>query len=465
MGRPLTAPDYRSLSLWHATADDAFVPRPALPGPASYDVVVVGAGLTGLWTAYYLRRADPSLRIAVLEAEVAGFGASGRNGGWCSALFPTGWDKLVRASSADGALRMHRAMQETVREVGRVADAERIDAHYHRGGTVTLARTDVQLRRLRAGVAEAHARGFTEDDERLLDAAEATTMLAADGVLGAAYTPHCAAIHPSRLVRGLARVVEASGVAIFEKTRVTGIEPGRVETDRGTVTADVVLRATEGYTPRLAGLGRAVAPVYSLMIATEPLDEATLASVGLADRPTFTDARHLIIYGQRTADGRLAFGGRGAPYHFRSRIRSSYDAEPRVFAELRRVLLELLPQLGDVRFTHAWGGPLGIARDWAASVGLDETTRIGWAGGYVGDGVATTNLAGRTLADLVTGADSDLVSLPWVNHVSRRWEPEPLRWLGINAGLKAMTLADAEEDATRRESTIARIMAPLVGGH
>jgi len=284
-------------------------------------------------------------------------------------------------------------------------------------------------------------------------------------VLGAAYTPHCAAIHPARLVRGLARVVEASGVAIFEQTRVSGIQPGRVETDAGTVTAEVVLRATEGYTPRLAGLGRAVAPVYSLMVATEPLDETTLASVGLDGRPTFTDGRHLIIYGQRTADGRLAFGGRGAPYHFRSRIRPSYDAEPRVFAELRRVMLELLPQLGDVRFTHAWGGPLGIARDWAASVGLDPDTRIGWAGGYVGDGVATTNLAGRTLADLVTGAHSDLVTLPWVNHVSRSWEPEPLRWLGINAGLRAMTLADAEEDRTGRSSRIARVMAPLVGGH
>ena len=465
MGRSVTRPDYRSLSLWHDTADDPFVPRPALPGAASYDVVVVGAGLTGLWTAYYLRRADPSLRIAVLEAEVAGFGASGRNGGWCSALFPTGWDKLVAASSADGALRMHRAMQETVREVGRVADAEGIDAHYRRGGTVTLARTKVQLQRLRAGVAEAHARGFTEDDERLLDADEAQAMLAAEQVLGASYTPHCAAIHPARLVRGLARVVEASGVAIFEQTRVRGIQPGRVETDAGTVTAEVVLRATEGYTPRLAGLGRAVAPVYSLMVATEPLDEATLDSVGLADRPTFTDARHLIIYGQRTADGRLAFGGRGAPYHFRSRIRPAYDAEPRVFDELQRVLRELLPQLRDVRFTHQWGGPLGIARDWAASVGLDSATKIGWAGGYVGDGVATTNLAGRTLADLVTGAHSDLVTLPWVNHVSRRWEPEPLRWLGINAGLRAMTLADAEENATGRQSRIARLMAPLVGGH
>ena len=333
--------------------------------------MVVGAGLTGLWSAYYLHRADPTLRIAVLEAEVAGFGASGRNGGWCSALFPTRWDKLVKASSADGALRMHRAMQETVREVGRVTEAEGIDAHYHRGGTLTLARTPVQLERLRAGVRTAHARGLTDDDERLLSAGEATAMLAADRVLGGAFTPHCAAIHPSRLVRGLARLVEASGVTIFEQTRVHSIRPGQVETDAGTLRADYVLRATEGYTPLLAGSGRAVVPVYSLMVATEPLSDEAWAGIGLGDRPTFTDGRHLIIYGQRTADGRFAFGGRGAPYHFRSRIEPSYDVEPRVFDELRRVLRELLPQLADVRFTHQWGGPLGSPgtgrRRWAST--------------------------------------------------------------------------------------------------
>ena len=201
------------------------------------------------------------------------------------------------------------------------------------------------------------------------------------------------------------------------------------------------------------------------MVATEPLPDETWSAIGLADRPTFSDGRHLIIYGQRTADGRIAFGGRGAPYHFGSRIRPSYDVEPRVFDELRTVLTTMLPQLADVRFTHQWGGCLGIARDWAASVGLDRGTGIGWAGGYVGDGVATTNLAGRTLADLVTGADSDLVSLPWVGHRSRSWEPEPLRWLGVNAGLRVMSLADAEEASTGRESTLARLMAPFTGGH
>jgi glycine/D-amino acid oxidase-like deaminating enzyme len=463
MGSTLTP--YRSLSLWHDTAGEDWTPRPALPGPTSCDVVVVGAGFTGLWTAYYLRRADPGLRVVVLEAEVAGFGASGRNGGWCSALFATDWDRLVAQSSAAEALRLHRAMQDTVTEVGRVVAAEGIDADYQRGGTVTLARTPVQLTRLRDQVALARARGFLEDDERLLDATEARQLLAARDVVGGAFTPHCAAIHPAKTVRGLARVAESLGVTVHEQTRVRSIAPGRVDTDHGTVRAEVVVRATEGYTALLPGERRTLAPVYSLMIATEPLPDELWAQIGLAERPTFTDGRHLIIYGQRTADGRLAFGGRGAPYHFGSRVRRSYDAEPRVFADLERVLRTMLPQVGDARITHRWGGCLGIARDWATSVGLDRSTGLAWAGSYVGDGVATTNLAGRTLADLVTGADSDLVTLPWVGHRSRSWEPEPLRWLGINAGLRAMGVADAEEERTGRPSRVARLMAPLIGGH
>jgi glycine/D-amino acid oxidase-like deaminating enzyme len=232
----------------------------------------------------------------------------------------------------------------------------------------------------------------------------------------------------------------------------------------GGVRADVVVRATEGFTPRLAGHRRNIAPVYSLMVATEPLDAATWDRIGLANRPTFTDYRHVIIYGQRTADGRLAFGGRGAPYHFGSRIAPSFDDEPRVYGRLRATLLELFDGLDDVRFTHSWGGPLGVPRDWCASVGLDQSTGLGWAGGYVGDGVSTTNLAGRTLADLVLRRDSELVRLPWVGHRSRAWEPEPLRWLGINAGLRAMTVADTEEHLTARQSVIARLMAPLLGG-
>jgi len=453
----------RALSLWADTAPEQPA-RPPLAGPTDCDVAVVGAGFTGLWTAYYLAVADPTLRIVVLEAEHVGFGASGRNGGWCSALFPTPWPKLVAASSAAEALRLHRAMAQTVVEVGCVLEAEGIEAGYHRGGTVTLARSAPQWQRLRAEVAQARGRGFTEDDLRLLSADEARATMAASGTVGGLFTPHCAVVHPALLVRGLARAVEARGVRIHERTPVLSIEPGGVRTGVGRVSAEVVVRATEAWTSRLPGTRRAVAPVYSLMVATEPLDEATWSSIGLNDRPTFSDGRHVIIYGQRTADGRLAFGGRGAPYHLASRIEPSFDHEPRVFAKLRATLTDLLPQLGEVSFTHAWGGPLGIARDWSASVGLNRSTGQAWAGGYVGDGVGTTNLAGRTLADLITGRRSDLVTLPWVDHRSPAWEPEPLRWLGINAGRLAMRLADVEERVTRRPSLVARAMSPLIHG-
>ena len=428
-------------------------------------MAVVGGGFTGLWTAYYLLREDPSLRVVVLEAETAGFGASGRNGGWCSALFPAGPDKLRRlpGSSYAAARAQHRAMVDSVEEVGRVVTDEGIDAGYARGGTVVVARTPAQLARARAEVE--HARAWGRDDLTLLSAAETAERIGMSRTLGSTYTPDCAAIHPFRTVRGLADAVERLGGTIHEQTRVTAIGPGRVRTERGTVTADVVVRATEGYTPGLAGHRRAVVPVYSLMVATEPLTDDVWAEVGLARRETFSEHRHLVVYGQRTADGRLAFGGRGAPYHFGSSVRPSYDAEPDVWEALRSTLREMFPVLRDTGFTHAWGGPLAIPRDWCASVGLDRSTGLAWAGGYVGDGVSTTNLAGRTLRDLVLGRSTELTALPWVQHRSRRWEPEPLRWLGINAGLRAMSLADGEERLTGRSSRIARAMAPLIGGH
>ena len=430
-------------------------------------MAVVGGGLTGLWTAYYLLEADPSLRVVVLEAESVGFGASGRNGGWCSALFPASSAKLstLPGSSRDAALAQHRQMRATVDEVLAVLAAEGIDAGARKGGTVTVARTPAQLRRLTDEVSHARSWGRGEDELVLLDAGQARARLAADGVIGGTWTPDCAALHPLRLVRGLAEAVERRGGVIHEDSRVSAIRPGRAETASGTVRADVVVRATEAWTPTLPGSRRALAPVYSLVVASEPLPASTWEAIGLADRETFTDGRHLIIYGQRTADGRLVLGGRGAPYHFGSSVRPGFDTEPTVFAKLRRTAVRLLPALEGVPLPYAWGGPLGIPRDWCASVGLDRTTGLAWAGGYVGDGVSTTNLAGRTLRDLVLGRGSELTALPWVDHRSRSWEPEPLRWLGVNAGLRAMAVADAEERLTRRPSLVARAMAPLIGGH
>lgn len=454
---------YRGLSFWHDTVPGALSPGEHLPGGTEADVAIVGAGFTGLWTAYYLAKRDPGLRVVVCEREIAGFGASGRNGGWCSALFPASLAKLARMAGRQAATDMQRAMHATVDEVGKMATEEGIDCHWAKGGTVMLARSGAQLERGRTDVSEAREFGFGEADLRMLTAAQARSAVNASDVVGATYTPHCAAIHPARLARGLAQAVKRAGVMLYESTPVLEIGPRRVLTRYGTVRARYVIRATEGYTPGLPGLRRTIAPLYSLMIATEPLPDLVWDQIGLFSRPTFGDLRHLIIYGQRTADGRLAFGGRGAPYHLGSAVRPSFDQVPAVFAALRRTLGELFPVLGNVRVTHHWGGPIGVPRDWCASVGLDRASGLGWAGGYVGDGVSTTNLAGRTLADLITGTDSDLVRLPWVGHRSPRWEPEPLRWLGLNAGLQVMSLADREEARTGRPSRAARFMGRFLG--
>lgn len=426
--------------------------------------MIVGAGYTGLWTAYYLLAADPTLNVVILEAEHAGFGASGRNGGWCSALFPTSWHRLVQRGGADGARALQQAMNQTVTEVGRVIAAERIEAGYHRGGTVSVARSAAQRQRMAAELATARARGVTEDDLRWLEADEAAALMRAVGTVGALFTPHCATIQPLALARELAARVVDRGARLFEGSPARSVEPGKVRTDHGSVRATSVVLATEAWTAHFPGRRRLVAPVYSLMIGTAPLSDDQWSAIGLEDRPTFSDGRHVIIYGQRTADGRLAFGGRGAPYHWRSRIEPRFDQEPTVFAALQETLTELFPVLRDVEITHRWGGPLGIRRDWAASVSYDRGTGLAQAGGYVGDGVGTANLAGRTLADLLLHRDTELTALPWVGHQHRSWEPEPLRWIAVNLGLRAMTWADREEQRHDRPSRIARALSPLIHG-
>ncbi|MBW0117258.1 NAD(P)/FAD-dependent oxidoreductase [Pseudonocardia abyssalis] len=425
---------------------DLLEPRPPLDGDADADVCIVGAGYTGLWTAHALLRADPGLRVVVVEREIAGFGASGRNGGWCSALFPAGPAALERRHGAGAAEAMGAAMRATVDDVGAAVAEEGIACDWVKGGTVTLARTAAQVTRARR-------------DDGWVDAAQASALVGASGVLGATVTPDCARVQPARLVRGLARAVQRRGGRIAEGTRALSVGPRRVVTDRGVVTAGAVVRAAEAWNSGLAP--RSVAPVYSLIVATRPLPASFWDVAGLAGGQTFTDHRHLIVYGQRTADDRLVFGGRGAPYHWRSRIRPEFDTDDRVFAGLRTAATDLFPALEPDDFTHAWGGPLGIPRDWHAGVGYSDG--LGWAGGYVGDGVGTSHLAGRTLAALILGHDDPVMGLPWVGHRSRRWEPEPLRWLLVNAGLRLMTLADGEERLTRRPSVIAASLSRALG--
>jgi glycine/D-amino acid oxidase-like deaminating enzyme len=464
---------YRRLSFWHDTVPDDLTPRAPLDGDAEFDVAIVGGGLTGLWTAHYLLERAPGIRIVVLERDIAGFGASGRNGGWCSALFPKSTAALERMHGREQALAMRRAMIATVEEVGRASAELGIDCDFARGGTLAFARSEAQLAAARAEVEE--ARRYDVDPLELHDAGSGRRRPRRSEDLpelhrfqrlsdrSHVFDPNCARLHPAKLVRGLARSLEARGVRIAEQTEVLDWRRGAVRTSRGVVRCDAVVVATEGYGAGLPKTNRTVLPLYSLMIATEPLPAAVWDEIGIEHGQTFTDYRHLLIYGQRTADDRIAFGGRGARYHWGSDIRDDYDRVDRVFRRLRSALVDLFPPVADARITHRWGGPLGIPRDWHASVAFDPGTRTGRAGGYVGDGLSTTNLAGRTLADLITGTDSDLVRLPWVNHASPSWEPEPLRFLGANAGLVGMAVADVEERVTRRPSLAARMIGPLVG--
>ncbi|WP_144711760.1 FAD-binding oxidoreductase [Curtobacterium pusillum] len=451
---------YRGVSFWLDAlvtgGRDDLTPRPPLDGDTTADVCIVGGGLTGLWTAWYLHQADPRLQIVVVEREIAGFGASGRNGGWCSALFPASAGSLARRYGREAALAMRAAMRDTVDEVGRAAASAGIECDYVKGGTVLYARSAVQERAARDEVASSAEWGddMTWREARAGDAA---------GSAGVAWTPDCARVQPAALVRGLAAALEARGVRIAEHTPARSWAPGRVVTSHGTVSAGAVVIAVEGYGAQLAQTKRRILPLYSLMIATAPLPPAVWDRIGLEHGQTFSDYRHLLVYGQRTADDRLAFGGRGARYHWGSAITPGYDRVPRVFAHLRAALVDLFPAVADAPITHTWGGPLGVPRDWCASVTWDG--HVGTAGGYVGDGLSTTNLAGRTLADLVRGVSSPLTALPWVNHRSPDWEPEPLRFLGANAGLVATDLADREEALTGRPSLAAKLTAPLTGGH
>ncbi len=430
----------------------------ARDAPAA-DVVIVGAGFTGLWTAYYLLRDSPHLSVLVLEAEHVGFGASGRNGGWVSALYPVSPDVIAARHGRPATLDLLAALRDTVVEVGAVAAAEGIDAGFVRGGTLLVARGRAQEARARAYAADGAAWG---DGTVWLGSDELSDRLRVEGARGGTFNPHCARVQPRRLVDGLAAAVRRRGGVIVEGAPVVTAGPGWVDLGRGRrIRAGHVVRATEAYTARLPGLRRRVTPVYSLMVATEPLSARRWASIGLRDREVFADHGHVVVYGQRTADDRIAFGGRGAPYHWGSAIAPAFDRDESVFTTLRETLRTMLPQLDGVSFTHGWGGPLGIARDWHPAVGYDTTARLGWAGGYVGDGVAASNLAGRTLADLLAGRRTALTRLPWVQHRSPTWEPEPFRWLGVNAGLRLARLADREERLTGRPARLGRVLGML----
>lgn len=451
---------WRHISLWMNQLDEDLAPRPSLHGSLEVDVAIVGAGYTGLWTAYYLKCHAPALKIAIVEAETAGFGASGRNGGWLMGAL-LGEDRLVGHLPEPRRRESWDLLHGIPDEVGRVLEREGIDCDYRKGGSLyCAARYPEQERRLRQYLASLRDEGLGEADYRWLSVGELDEQLRIPGALGAIYTPHCATIHPAKLARGLARAVERLGVQVFEKSRVSHWQPGLLRTEQGSVKAHWIVPAVEGYAATLPPLGNYQLPVQSLMVATEPLPESVWKQIGLEHGQSFSEFSRQVTYGQRTLDNRLAFGARGG-YRFGGKLRTDFSLNDDEVGLRRYLFGELFPQLKDVRITHTWGGNLGMSRRFHPHMLIDRRNGIALSGGYGGEGVGATNLGGRTLADLILGRESVETRQPWVIHdrapsdALRAWEPEPCRWLGYNAIIRSFVhedevLANPHSPAWRR---------------
>lgn len=428
------AKSYRRESFWLDSVEESLDPLPPLEEELRCDVVIVGAGFTGLWTAYFLKLNVPDLDIVILEKEIAGFGASGRNGGACSAWWDPifGWFKDPQ--TRDASVRLHQRLIDTVSRIGEITAAEGIDCNFAHEGLIMTAANE-QEAQLFSKAAHVMAKyGFPAPHYEYLDEAATRNLVAVEGACAGLFTPHNAAVQPARLARGLAEAVRAKGVRLFERSPARKLEDGRVTTDRGVVRADTVLLAAEAYVSQLAGFKRQLAPIHSRMVVTAPLDKTHQESIGLSRRRSFAMAGD--GYGQLTADGRVAFGARGT-YYFGSHIRNKFGPETRATKWVWDLLLKNFPALRDVPMTHSWGGPMGFTRNEKPFVFLEENKRFGWAGGHGPAGVAPSCMAGETLADLVLGLDTPRVDEPWVvNTLPPVWEPEPLRWLGIT-GMKA----------------------------
>jgi glycine/D-amino acid oxidase-like deaminating enzyme len=400
------------VSFWYADIGLPQSRRTALSGDTTADVAIIGAGYTGLWTAYYLKKARPGLNVLVIEKEFAGFGASGRNGGWLMGTFAWNHERYAARTSR---------------------------AAVHRAHMINL---QAQLE---------HHRDWGDGHRmQVLSAAEAKARINVPGALGGLVMSGMARVQPAKLVRGLADAVERLGVRIVEGTEVLEYGQGLVKTTLGQVKAPVILRATEGFTATIKGHKRDWLPLNSAQIATPVLPPEVWDQIGWQGHELFHDFYNSYCYCQRTREGRITVGARGVPYLYGSAMDRNGAPDSETVRRLTEILHRYFPAAIPYGVDHAWCGVIGVPRDWCATVGLDPATGLGWAGGYVGVGVSTANLAGQTLADLTLahlalGEQTRLTGLPWVNRQVRKWEPEPLRWLGVHTMYRLFGAADFRE--------------------
>lgn len=458
---------YEDYSFWLEDAGEPLTPRPAMQRSKEVDIAILGAGYTGLWTAYYLLRHNPGLKVAIVEREIAGYGASGRNGGWCSPRFPVSAGEMTRRWGTAAARSVLLALQSAVDEIRDVSERESIDTRFRPAGTLTVARGAHQLPALQSAY-KAYERIGLADHYKFLSPEQIAERIRITDVHGGLFTPDGASIHPARLVRGLARAVEAHGGILYEQTAVTGFQGGknaRLITEAGESRArKAIVLAGEAYLTRLPKLHRALLPAYSLICLTKPLSGAQWSQIGWEHGENLASTRNTVVYLTKTPDGRILFGSRGAPYQFASKISDEQDRHAETQALIQRMVLEWFPSLAGIRFTHGWGGPVGMPIDWTPAVRFDPGSRIAFAGGYTGQGVATANLAGQMLAGMIANRKTGFESLPFAQRGSPNWIPEPFRWLIVRYMQGALLRIDEAAEAGSR-APIDSPIAHLLGRH
>ena len=424
--------------------------RPALSGSKDFDIAIIGAGFSGLWSAYHLKQLQPELKIAIFEKEYVGFGASGRNGGWASAEYPTSSKRLIKEHGIESYKALRDAITKSIDEIGQIAKQNNWQINYAKGGSLVFARNKAQLSRISIEL---------DNEHTFLNKSQTQELINIPSALGAVYTPHCAALNPFELARSLGSYLEGIGVEIYEKSAVTKILDKKLEINGYEITCPISIRATEAFTPR-SWMGNRQIPIYSLMVATEPLPSDVITQIRNNQRATFQEACHLITYAQITGDNRLAIGGRGVRYKLFSRLSERSEIDNRMHSALERRAKSWFPQISQAKFEYRWGGAVALTRRWQAYLNFDRASGRAEIGGYVGDGVTLSYLVAKTLATQISNLKTP--ALPFIDQKIGRWEPEPIRYLAVNAGFKATVMADFEEKITNRPSLLAAIIDPLI---
>ena len=417
--------DYSDKSFWLATYGD-YLPNPPLLGDLKVDIAIIGAGFTGLSTAYNLRREDAGLSVAVLEAEVVGFGASGRNGGFSMTLF--GLEPAVTKAlfGQQKTVEAHRYMERSVDYVDELVKEHNLQSEYWFPGFLRAATTPGYVKRIQHDLEILTSMGIT--GVSWIEADEIKKEVNSPRFLGGWWEPRSGLLNPAKQVRELKRIAIQYGAQVYENTPVTEIhraEDLTLATPQGKVSAKKVIFATNAYSHLIPELKRKQVPAFTHMVVTEPLSQAQLEPIGWKNRQGIEDARNLVHYFRLTIDNRITMGGSDVSLAYGGDM--DHDMNPQTFAMLEQDILWLFPHLKGIQITHRWGGPVSVPLQMAPAIGFIGDQRAIFSLGCVGHGVSMTHLNVRTLADLALERKTDLTDVWFVNRHMIPWPPEPIR--------------------------------------